>query len=203
MNILFVCTGNTCRSPMAEAILKSKWPEDQVRSAGVFAGENQLMATHSEMVLEEKGFSLNHKTSQIKEDLLEWADLVLTMTDRHKQTLTLQFPKHEDKYFTLKEYVLVDQGQWSELKNLYSTLEEKRSAILKENSAHLTESELEEVLQKELFDEISQIRALEQQFPDVNVLDPFGGNVNVYRETRDELEKYIELLVKKLENRDK
>lgn len=202
MNILFVCTGNTCRSPMAEAILKSKWPEGKVQSAGVFAGVGEPMTANSEVVLREIGLNLDHRTTKVSEEQLEWADLILTMTDRHKQTLALQFPQFEEKYFTLKEYVLIDQEKWQELKEHYTSFEEKRSKIL-QDGAQQSHQELEDTLRKELASEIEQIRKLEQQFPDLNIIDPFGGNVNIYRETRDELEKYIELLVKKLENRDK
>ncbi len=202
MNILFVCTGNTCRSPMAEAIMKSKWPEEKVKSAGVFAGKGEPMAGNSEVVLREKDLTLDHETSQITEELLEWADLVLAMTDRHKQTLTLQYPNYDNKYFTLKEYVLIDDRKWQELKESYSTFEEKRSHILREGMDKLDQREMEEKLNRELEEDMLQIEEMESSFPDINISDPFGGNVNIYRETRDELEKHIELLVRKLENRD-
>lgn len=202
MNILFVCTGNTCRSPMAEAIMKSKWPEESVKSAGVFAGKGEPMASNSEVVLREKNLTLDHETAQITEEMLEWADLVLTMTDRHKQTLTLQYPNYESKYYTLKEYVLVDDLKWQELKESYSAFEEKRSHILREGMDKLNNHQMEEKLNRELEEDMRKIEQMERGFPDINISDPFGGNVNIYRETRDELEKHIELLVEKLENRD-
>lgn len=182
--------------------MKSKWPEEKVKSAGVFAGKGEPMAGNSEVVLREKDLTLDHETSQITEELLEWADLVLAMTDRHKQTLTLQYPNYDNKYYTLKEYVLIDDRKWQALKESYSTFEEKRSHILREGMDKLDQREMEEKLNRELEEDMHQIEEMERGFPDINISDPFGGNVNIYRETRDELEKHIELLVRKLENRD-
>src|SRR5699024_2753426 len=95
MNILFVCTGNTCLSPMAEAVLKNKSSEFKVKSAGIHASPNAPL---------NESIKLDHKSQQVKSDLITRTDVVLTKTHNHKDLLTKLFPNDQTKYFTLKEY---------------------------------------------------------------------------------------------------
>jgi len=105
VNILFVCTGNTCRSPMAEVILKHKQLNDvQVRSAGIYAMPNAEMSVHAQQVLNDANMTHQHLATQLSITEVEWADLILTMTTAHKDTIIANYPNAENKVFTLKEY---------------------------------------------------------------------------------------------------
>ncbi len=106
MNIYFVCTGNTCRSPMAEALLQAKIQEElQVRSAGIYAMTGGDISQNAKQVIRDAGIEYSHYSRQVSETDIRWANLVLTMTSAHKQLLMQAFPFAADKIFTLKEYV--------------------------------------------------------------------------------------------------
>ena len=88
-NLLFVCTGNTCRSPMAAALarhaLRSRgWSQVEVGSAGVGAMPGSPASEEVPVVLAERGVELGeHAARQLTPELVEWADLILAMSPSH------------------------------------------------------------------------------------------------------------------------
>ena len=108
MNILFVCTGNTCRSPMAEAVFNhlccAKKLEHQAFSRGLNVIIPQPVSSKSVEALKNKNIELKKTFSQqLTNEDVKNADLILTMTSGHKMTLKSVFSEHKDKIYTLNE----------------------------------------------------------------------------------------------------
>lgn len=91
---------------MAEALLRLRAGGDiQVKSAGVQAYPNSPASEGTKAVLSELGIAEDHRSQHVTEELLEWADLILTMTSSHKQMIQTFFPQVNGYLYTLKEFV--------------------------------------------------------------------------------------------------
>jgi len=106
-NVLLVCSGNTCRSPMAEGLFKTlvnrKWCE--VQSAGTIAMGGLRAAHYARQVVKEYGGAIDrHKTRTIDRELVDWADLILVMEYRHYESVLEVNPEAVVKTFLLREY---------------------------------------------------------------------------------------------------
>lgn len=111
LHILLICTGNTCRSPMAEALLRSKVKENDleghiaVSSAGIAVWGQVGASAEAQAVMASQGLDLtNHHSCQLINEHIAKADLVLTMTEGHKRAVLSVVPCSQDKVYTLSEF---------------------------------------------------------------------------------------------------
>lgn len=101
-NILVVCIGNICRSPMAEALLQQRFPEKNIDSAGVGALVDHAADPASIKIMQEQGIDItSHTAKQIDEKLAQKADLIFTMSDSQTKWIEENFPFCRGKTFKL------------------------------------------------------------------------------------------------------
>lgn len=108
--ILFVCSGNSCRSPLAEGLLRVKLPvrlqdEVEVKSAGTLGIEDSPAARYSVELVQEMGGDIsNHRSQSLTEELMRETDLVLAMASEHVDYLHEEFPQYRENVFLLKRF---------------------------------------------------------------------------------------------------
>lgn len=147
-NLLFVCTGNTCRSPMAAALARRAvaergWGQVEVASAGTGARAGSPASSEVPIVLEEGGVDLGrHEAQELSPELVEWADLILAMSPSH--LVAIESMGGADKVGLVTDF-------------------------------------------------------LEGEYRGRPVVDPIGGDLEIYRTTRQQLEQAIDAVLDRLE----
>ena len=112
--LLFVCSGNTCRSPVAavvaRALVAERGTDLVVASAGISAVDGSPASGHAQSVVAALGGDLtDHRSVRVSGSLLATADLILTMTEAHRDRLLEQWPAVAGRVMTLGEAAGIDQ----------------------------------------------------------------------------------------------
>lgn len=107
--VLFVCTGNTCRSAMAKVIFKDKCRKEaktsRVKSAGIYVRYPRGASVEAIEVMSKWGLDLSkHVSSQITRNDVLCSKVILTMTKEHKETVLSNIKESANKIYTLYEY---------------------------------------------------------------------------------------------------
>ena len=141
--ILFVCTGNICRSPMAEVIFNHRIGTDagwEATSAGTFASPDLPASENAEKAVEELDLDLvGHRSKPLTPELVNSSDLIITMTEGHRFHILQDFPEVGNKVCLIKSFGT------------------------------------------------SKVRA--------DISDPYGGSLNIYKKTRDEIDRALSDLI--------
>lgn len=106
-NILFVCTGNLCRSPMAEIHLKEltrDLKKVKIQSAGITAITGAKIYEIAREVLKENKLKTKHTSRLLTKPLLEWADLIFVMENMHKTYIKFLSPENKNKIVFLRNF---------------------------------------------------------------------------------------------------
>lgn len=106
MNIVFVCTGNTCRSPMAAGIFNAMAPQAGLNASAVSCGLSAFVpgpATQEAIqVASEYGADISgHTSTQVSETIMASADQIFCMTKGHLDVLALMYPPYADRMHLL------------------------------------------------------------------------------------------------------
>lgn len=115
MKVMFVCTGNICRSAMAEGALKKsaidKKLDLEVYSCGIYAEDGESATYNAIYIARNYGIDISsHRATNIRKSKIQEMDIILCATKSHKDAVIYMYPNLEGKVYTIKEYAELDNN---------------------------------------------------------------------------------------------
>jgi glycine hydroxymethyltransferase len=109
-DIVFICTGNVCRSPMAEGFYRQMTESDgsiRIGSAGISAFDGQLASDHSVTVMSDEGIDISdHVSRMLTPEIVDRASHIFAMTRSHRDAVQMMFPASREKVFVMREFLV-------------------------------------------------------------------------------------------------
>ena len=187
LNVLFVCTGNICRSPMADQILEQLAKKHNlpisVSSAGVAAMTGDPMTRESADAMAERGYKPGaHKARDLTPAILTSSDLVITMTLDHRSDIARMLPKASKYSFTLDEFArlasfLMTDPEFSE---------EFKKKPKETREQYLARAIKEAILLRGMVPTGEEPK---------DVMDPYGEPLEVYTQVAKQIDEMLKVIV--------
>jgi protein-tyrosine phosphatase len=185
--VIFVCTGNICRSPMAEQMLIQKAEKNKlpikVVSAGVMAMTGDPMTPQSADAMTKRGFTpTKHISQDLTPKLLEEADLVLTATLDHRSEIARMLPKASKYSFTIDEFA-----------RLTSFL--RADPEFQEEFKKKPKETRDQYLRRAIHEAVLLRGMVPTNLDPKDVVDPYGESIEVYNQVAEHIDVMLEIIV--------
>jgi protein-tyrosine phosphatase len=175
LTILSVCSGNICRSPLAEGLLKSQLSaEFSISSAGVIGATGDPVTEQTASLGKRLGVDLSsHRSRYLNEAMIEQADLILTASRSHRRAVVELVPRRVHVTFTLREFA-----------RLASQIPEEAVVATVRDNADPRERLLSSIA---LVTEQRGQTSLVGSTADDDIVDPYRRNESIYQQSADEI----------------